>query len=95
MRLPLAIALLASCGAPVAPEPGPGDACARAEQRLVDLSCLEGHGSSGPDGKPGTADDKSFAQLCRQLEEDFPGLAQPDCIVVAEDCTEARMCAGE
>lgn len=51
--------------------------------------------SLGPDGERGTDDDRTFAELCRELETDFPGLAQPGCIVEAGDCETAQACAGE
>lgn len=80
---------------PPDPRDGGGATCEDAQQRLQELSCLEGYGSIGPDGIPETADDKSFAQLCRELVVDFPGLADPGCIVEAYDCTAARACYRE
>lgn len=95
-------ALAYSCGAPAyacgtGPQPRPdgGATCEQAEARLQELPCTEGFGSPGRDGIEGTADDKGYAELCRELEVDFPGLADPGCIVEAVDCASARECAGE
>lgn len=104
-RLCAALALVcmgwgASCEARTDPDPEPPadagqDACGAAQARLQKLSCLEGGGSLGRDGKPGTEDDRSFAELCRELAVDFPGLADARCIVEAVDCTAARECYQE
>lgn len=84
-----------ACGTlPPRPEPDAGATCEQAEQRIAQL-CPDYEPSPGPDGVLGTGDDRSFADECKLLEEDFPGLAQPSCIVEAADCESARACAGE
>jgi len=47
----------------------------------------------GPDNEAGTADDKTFAQVCESLEEDIPGSVNPGCLVKIDACKEMDGCA--
>jgi hypothetical protein len=59
-----------------------GADCADAEIRLQELSCVEGYGQ--PDGLGPDGSSSEFAPVCAVIDA--------DCVVAANDCTEARAC---
>lgn len=91
-----ALALLAGClpSPPLPDVDGGQDACGQAEQRVIGQLACEGYGGSpGNDREAGTADDESFAEVCRVLEEDPRYSLRPACLASSESCAEADGCA--
>lgn len=92
---------LASCGTgcgplpPVEPpRPVPGAGCTDACERMA-LIDYPGHGGSpGPDRTPGTADDRTCAEVCAEYRELGFGFAwDTECLAGARNTAEADACA--
>lgn len=90
MRTLLFAVLLSACTEPlkppsVIPPPTSGDPCARACQRLEQLSCPEAKPEPGLDGKSGTADDVPCLEwMCAADYLDY------EAISTASSCNEIR-----
>ena len=67
--------------------------CERAEAHLRSLGCIDGNVLKGPDNEAGTADDRTFAQVCEELEEDIPGAVNPACLIKIKYCSDMDGCA--
>jgi hypothetical protein len=68
-------------------------ACDKAEAHLRTLGCIDGSVLKGPDNEAGTADDKTFSQVCEDLEEDIPGAVNPECLIKIKHCSDMDGCA--
>jgi hypothetical protein len=69
------------------------EACAVAAANELAMGCRIDEPLPGPDGEVGTEDDRTFAQVCVELESDIPGSIDPECIVAATTCEAAKACA--
>jgi len=88
--------LVVACGPlpPVQPPtPVPGAGCTAACDRMTALLYPGHDGSPGPDRTPGTADDRTCAEVCAEYRELGPGFSwDTECIAGATSAEQVDAC---